>query len=120
MTKRTILALVAALSIAGAPGAAPAQNLIDPFGPEAATLSRDDLALMRGAIEAVLAGNKVGGTAQWKSASSGVAGRAALRKTFKQNDMPCGEVEHVFTAGGKTRYVLPFCKTKAGQWKLAF
>jgi len=34
--------------------------------------------------------------------------------------MPCGEIEHVFTVGGGNRYVLPFCRTGDGTWKVAF
>ncbi len=97
-----------------------AQTLVDPFGANAASLSPDDLALMRQSIEKVLKTNRAGAVAEWKSTTTSTAGRSALRKTFTKGGLPCGEVEHIFTSGDGHRYVLPFCEVKGGQWKLAF
>ena len=120
MTKHLVLGLALLLLAAGAAVPASAQTLVNPFGREGVTIGQDDLALMHKAIEKVLNDYKAGGKSGWKSTTSDRAGLATLLKTFKQKDMQCGEVEHVFTAGGGRRYVLPYCKTKEGQWKLAF
>jgi surface antigen len=120
MTRRLAAGAAIFLFVAACSAAASAQGLVDPFGRDTVTISRDDLALMNQAIEKVLEANKVGAKAAWKSTTTERAGRASLLKVFKQKDMRCGEVEHVFTAGGGRRYVLPYCKTASGQWKLAF
>jgi len=118
--QRTILAGIAALLLAGGAAPALAQGAANPFGRDGITMSQDDVALMQGSVQKVLGEYKDGAKASWKSTTSDRAGRATLLKTFKQKDMQCGEVEHVFTSGGGRRYVLPYCKTKEGQWKLAF
>ena len=64
--------------------------------------------------------NRSRATADWAGKQSGRAGRATLLRVFERGGMPCGEVEHVFTAGGGNRYVLPFCRTGDGTWKVAF
>lgn len=120
MKQKTMMAGIAAILFAAAASSALAQGAANPFGRDGIAMSQDDIALMQGAVQKVLGEYKDGGKSSWKSATSDRAGRATLLKTFKQKDMQCGEVEHVFTAGGGRRYVLPYCKTKDGQWKLAF
>ena len=118
---RAFCGALAATMLVFAMPAAPqnsAPALVDPFGPDAASMSKEDLALMRQSIERVLMENRAGTTAEWKGRKN--AGRSTLRLTFTRDDMPCGEVVHEFTAGSGHRYVLPFCETKGGQWKLAF
>ena len=117
--QKVMMAGIAALLLAGTSGAALAQGAANPFGRDGVAMSQDDIALMQGSVQKVLGDYKNGSKASWKSTTSDRAGRATLLKTFKQKDMQCGEVEHVFTAGGGRRYVLPYCKTKEG-WKLAF
>ena len=119
MRKQFVLGAAMLLLAAGTSAPALAQGAANPFGRDGITMSQDDIALMQGAVQKVLGEYKNGSKASWKSTSSDRAGRATLLKTFKQKDMQCGEVEHVFTAGGGRRYVLPYCKTKDG-WKLAF
>ena len=92
--------------------------MVDPFGSDAAGMSKEDNKLMRQAIEKVLAEKRAGATANWKG--DNVAGRATLRKTFTRDGMACGEVVHEFTVGRGRRYVVPFCETKGGEWKMAF
>ncbi len=120
MTGLRALSAAIAMAVLGISGAASAQTLIEPFGRDAATMSAEDLALMRQSMEKVLKAKQAGAVAAWKSASSENAGRSTLRKTFTRNGMPCGEVAHEFTAGGGHPYVLPFCEVKGGEWKLAF
>jgi len=120
MKKQLVLGVAMVMLAAGTASTASAQGAANPFGRDGITMSQDDIALMQGSVQKVLSEYKAGGKASWKSTTSDRAGRSTLLKTFKQKDMQCGEVEHVFTAGGGRRYVLPYCKTKEGQWKLAF
>jgi surface antigen len=97
-----------------------ADGLINPFGSSGTSMSPEDSELMKGALKSVLDAKKAGATADWKSASSGLAGRATTLDTFEKNGMPCANVEHAFTAGGGSTYKLPFCQGADGTWKIAF
>jgi surface antigen len=107
------------LSLAAAPSAHGA-GLNDPFGRESYHLSEADWELLKQSVREVLEAQKQGATADWAGKQSGRAGRATLLRAFERDSMPCGEVEHVFTAGGGNRYVLPFCRIGDGTWKVAF
>lgn len=113
------LALCAALSFAPASSAFGA-GLNDPFGRDVYKLDEADWELLKQSVRQVLEAQKQGAAATWAGKQSGRAGRATLLRVFERGGMPCGEVEHVFTAGGGNRYVLPFCRTGDGSWKVAF
>ncbi len=110
-----LLALLPAMTWVAA-----AEGLINPFDSSGISLSKEDSDLMRGALRSVLDARKAGATADWKSSSSGLAGRATSLDVFERNGMSCANVEHVFTAGGGSTYRLPFCRTSDGTWKIAF
>ena len=97
-----------------------ADALINPFDAAGNSLSDEDGELMKGALKSVLDAKKAGATAEWKSPSSGLAGRATALDLFEKNGMRCANVEHAFTAGGGSTYRLPFCQTADGTWKIAF
>ena len=99
---------------------ASAAGLVDPFGREGYNLSEEDWGLLKQSVREVLEAQREGATASWQGKQSGRAGRASLLRVFKRGTMPCGEVEHVFIAGGGNRYVLPFCRAADGTWKVAF
>jgi surface antigen len=103
-------------------GAVPASGgaLVDPFGKETYRLSDAARELLKGAVRQVLESATAGTTADWQDPESGRAGRASLLRVFERDGMTCGEVEHVFTDGKGTRYVLPFCQVADGSWKVAF
>jgi surface antigen len=113
------LAFGTALSLAVVPSAA-GTGLNDPFGRDSYRLSEADWELLKQSVRQVLEAQKQGATADWAAKQSGRAGRATLLRVFERNGMPCGEIEHVFTVGGGNRYVLPFCRTGDGTWKVAF
>ena len=94
--------------------------LINPFDSSGNSLSHEDGELMKGALKSVLDAKKAGATAEWKSSTSGLAGRATALDLFEMNGMSCANVEHAFTAGGGSTYRLPFCQTADGKWKIAF
>jgi surface antigen len=114
-----VLPICAALSVATL-RSAPAAGLNDPFGRESYHLSESDWELLKQSVRQVLEAQKQGATADWAGKQSGRAGRATLLRVFERGGIPCGEVEHVFTAGGGNRYVLPFCRAGDGTWKIAF
>jgi surface antigen len=114
------LAVAVVLLLAMVPSASARGVLVDPFGRQSYRLSADDWELFRGAVRQVLEEQRQGATASWQGKQSSRAGRATLLRVFKRGTMPCGEVEHVFTAGGGNRYVLPFCRIEDGTWKVAF
>jgi surface antigen len=97
-----------------------ADGLINPFDSSGTSMSQEDSELMKGALKSVLDARKAGTTADWKSASSGLAGRATALDTFEKNGMPCANIEHAFTNGGGSSYKLPFCQGADGTWKIAF
>lgn len=97
-----------------------AEGLINPFSSASTGMSEADSELMKGALKSVLDAKKAGATADWKSASTGRAGRATSLDVFKKNGMDCADVEHSFTAGDGTTYKLPFCQMTDGTWKIAF
>ena len=115
----TALAIGSVLCI-GAAAPAPAAGLVDPFGRNSYNLSEKDWELLKQSVRQVLEAQKAGATAVWEDKAAGRAGRASLLRVFEREGMPCGEVEHVFTAGGGNRYVLPFCRVPDGTWKVAF
>jgi surface antigen len=112
-TAAVALLLAAALPASGA-------GLVDPFGRENYGISEEDWESLKLSVRQVLEAQREGATATWQGAQSGRAGRASLLRVFERDSMPCGEVEHVFTAGGGNRYVLPFCRAADGTWKVAF
>jgi surface antigen len=112
------IAIILALTLIPFPTMAGA--LINPFDSSGNSLSKEDSDLMKGALKSVLDAKKTGATAEWKSPSSGLSGRATALDLFQMNGMPCANVEHAFTAGGGSTYRLPFCQTADGRWKIAF
>jgi surface antigen len=76
--------------------------------------------LLKQAVRQALESQKAGTAVEWAGKQSKRAGRVTLLRIFQLNGMPCGEVEHVFTDGSGSRYVLPFCRVADGTWKVAF
>ena len=113
-------AIVALGLLAAVATQAAADGLINPFDNAGTGLSKEDSELMKGALKSVLDAKKAGATADWKSATSGLAGRATALDTYEKNGMSCANVEHAFTAGGGSTYKLPFCQGADGTWKIAF
>src|SRR3954464_6786019 len=75
---------------------------------------------MTGAMAAVLAQYKVGATRDWKSATTGRAGKWTLTRTYQRDGMKCAQITHKFTAGPGFGYTAPMGQVPDGNWKLAF
>jgi surface antigen len=97
-----------------------AGGLINPFSRYGQGLSADDVNLLKGAVIEALGQAKAGATATWSDEATGRAGQATVLKIYQKNGAPCGSVQHAFTKGGGTTYVLPFCLQKDGSWKIQF
>jgi surface antigen len=110
--------VLAALMAGGLPASGGA--LVDPFGEDVYPLSDAAREQLRAAVRTVLESHTAGTTADWRDEASGRAGRATLLDAYEREGMPCGEVEHVYTDGKGSRYVLPFCQVSDGTWKVAF
>jgi surface antigen len=120
ITPGRLLQCAAILAVILIPLPTLADALINPFDSAGNSLSNEDGELMKGALKSVLDAKKAGATAEWKSPSSGLAGRATALDLFEKGGMQCANVEHAFTAGGGSTYRLPFCQTADGTWKIAF
>lgn len=90
----------------------------DFFGRER-RLNAKDLHLFQMSMREVLQAGLPGASATWEDPETNEAGRASVLRFYERNGMTCADVEHVFTAGNRYRYVLPFCR-KDGEWKMAF
>ena len=85
-----------------------------------AELSAVDREAMERARSDVLEKMKPGEVSTWKDERTGHSGEARLLRTYEQNGMSCGEVEHVLRIRQVSRFVMPFCRTGEGAWRLAF
>jgi len=123
MTSRNPLlaAVIAALIVVIGMGAVPPADaqLINPFAKDSLKLDDEDKAMMREAMRSVLESGKAATTKSWTNPKTGVSGTATLLRAYDENGMSCGEVEHAFTKPNTNRYILPFCKTPDGKWKVA-
>ena len=91
----------------------------DLFGRDWRRLNAKDMQLLQNSVREVLETRELGASAIWEDPETREAGRASVLRIYEQDGMPCAEVEHIFTAGNRYRYVLPFCR-KNGVWKMAF
>lgn len=114
-------AMVAGLALVFASVADPSDaTIMNPFGAEIRDLDAMDLQMLRETSHDLLKKNVVGAVATWTNKETGHSGTVALLRTFKQNGLRCGAVAHVLTAGGSAQFVLPFCESEPGTWKIAF
>src|SRR5262245_28173714 len=108
-TRETILrlAVMSVLITALAPATLQAAT---PFARSLAELSPADREAMERARLEVLEKMTPGAVAVWKDDKTGHSGEAHLRRTYEQNGMPCGEVEHVLRIPRMSRFVVPLCR----------
>ena len=110
--------LITVLMASAAPASAGA--LVDPFDNDTYRLSDSARDQLKAAVRKVLESGTPGTTAEWRDDANDRAGRATLLRSYERDGMRCGEVEHEYTDGKGARYVLPFCQTGDGTWKVAF
>lgn len=120
MRKSPLLVFVASALFFASAWPSLAGGLINPFSRYGESLSADDVNLLKGAVIEALGQEKAGATAIWSDEATGRAGRATVLKVYEKNGAACGSVQHAFTKGGGTTYVLPFCLQQDGTWKIQF
>lgn len=109
--------LIAAFAVISRPSDA---TMMSPFGQEVLDLNAQDLEFLKRSVFEVLETNVVGAVSSWKNQQTGHSGAVALIRSFDRKGQRCGAVEHTLTAGGRARFVLPFCKFEDGMWKIVF
>ena len=90
------------------------------FDRSLAELSNADREAMERARNEVLAKMTPGAVATWKDDRTGHSGEARLLRTYEQNGMACGEVEHIIRIREANMFVVPLCRTSDGMWRFAF
>jgi surface antigen len=113
----TLVAITATLAVVSQPSEA---AVMSPFGGELVDLTEHDLVLLKDSVRKVLEGNVVGSHATWSNAETSHFGIVALVKVYERQGLRCGAVAYAVAAGGRTRFVLPFCKHSDGAWKIMF
>ena len=115
------VAMVAGLVVLAATVADPSDaTMLNPLGEEIRDLDAADLQMLKDTSHQLLEKNTVGALASWTNKETGHSGKAVLLRTFKQNGQRCGAVAHVLVAGGNAHFVLPFCESEPGTWKIVF
>ena len=101
---------------------APALAQINPLGPGAFSVPREDLGLLNAAEEKLYdPADKVGTVERWTNDKTGDSGTVTLISTFERDGMPCRRVAHdIKIRGNKTprQFVLSRCRVADGSWKI--
>jgi surface antigen len=109
------------LWLAGATQSALAQVLTPHPGLAWPGLSQDDVARMRAATARLYEGRSIGTVERWRNPDTGNAGLVKLLNKFDANGMPCRRIEYKIRVKEKMQpqqYVMNWCKTASGDWKI--
>ena len=117
MKNRHILALVVCMGISLTQTAS-AQDIVT----RGNVATRSDMVTMK-AIGIRLYkrdGAEKGASEVWQNAKSGHHGRITVLDVFERGGAPCRKVhyETIFDAVNKTSYVITWCRTPEGEWKI--
>jgi surface antigen len=110
-----------AAPLIAAPIPVTAQTLISP-GTITNRLTRGDLDRMNEAAKQVGAKNTVGAVEPWRNPDTRNEGSVKLVRSFETEGMPCLRMEytiHFQRSTQQRRYFINWCKTPAGEWKIA-
>ena len=85
-------------------------------------LTQDDIDRMHAAAARLYEGRSIGTVERWLSPDSKDAGEIKLVRAFDLKGMPCRELDYTIrfdtTRNGPTHYVVNWCKTVSGEWKI--
>jgi surface antigen len=85
-------------------------------------LKQDDIDRMHAAGERLYEGGSIGTVERWRNPDSKNAGEVKLTRSFEAQGMPCRTLEYTVrfdVARTKpSRYVINWCKTQSGDWKI--
>jgi hypothetical protein len=110
------------LAVLGAFVALPAVAQLNPFANDARRFATSDRARMYRSMRTVLESGRVGETAAWTSADGSFGGVSELHRTYRRDDLRCGELRHRFVgaAGDAGIYEVKACDVPGEGWKFAF
>lgn len=107
---------------AAIPRALTAQSLIPPLGSINDRLSADDLNRMSAAAARLYQERSIGTVERWRNPDSKNAGSVKLLRRFETKGMPCWRMEYTIrfeeTKEHPHQYLVNWCKTTNGEWKL--
>jgi len=90
--------------------------------PAWANLTKDDLDRMNMAAARLYQGQSIGTVERWRNPDTNNAGSVRLEGKFEAKGMPCWRLDYsVRTSDTKnhpSRYVINWCKTPVGEWKI--
>lgn len=119
MSRRLAAALVLLLA-----SAVPAAAQLNPFGRIGATVTDDDIALARAAVDELRGETlTVGAESAWQNPATGNRGRLKYLESLTIDGLPCRKIVHQVRLKNQSdpRYsTLITCKTPDGSWKNAF
>jgi len=85
-------------------------------------LNRDDLDRMQAAAARLYEGRSIGTVERWRNPDSGDAGSVELLESTEVRGVPCRRMEYTVRLESRnqqlTRYVLNWCQTAPGEWKI--
>ncbi|NBB69076.1 MAG: hypothetical protein GVY33_01945 [Alphaproteobacteria bacterium] len=110
------------LAVLGAVAALPAAAQLNPFANRPRQFSTADRARMYRSMRTVLESGEVGETAAWTSADGSFGGVSELERTYRRDELRCGELRHRFVgaAGDAGVYQVKACDVPGEGWKFAF
>ena len=119
MSRRLATAFVLLLA-----SAAPVTAQISPFGRIGATVTDEDIALARAAVDE-LRGDavQVGDERSWQNPQSGNRGRLRYVDSLTIDGLPCRKIVHQVRLARQSDFkysTLITCKTAGGEWKSAY
>ncbi len=111
-----VLAALAGAAPATAQSIAP---ILQSYYPQ---LSRDDINRMEAAAARLYTGTGIGTVERWRNPTSGDSGSIKLVGTSEVKGQPCRRLEYTVrleqTNQELNTYVLNWCKTTSGEWKI--
>jgi surface antigen len=119
---RALAVVGAGLLALGVPSLAEAQTYPSLSLPSWASLTKDDIDRMNMAAARLYEGHSIGTVERWRNPDTGNAGSVQLAGKFEAKGMSCWRLDYaVRTIDAKdhpTRYVVNWCKSPAGEWKI--
>ncbi len=120
--RRGFGAALAVLAVAVCPVVATAQSFPRLSESAWSNLSRDDLDRMNDAAARLYEGKSIGTVERWRNPDTKNAGSVRLEDRFQSKGMPCWRLDYTIrieqTKDHPSHYVLNWCKTPAGEWKI--
>ena len=117
----TALLAVTAIFATLAPVVTHAQ-LINPFGPARGDFTKQDMDLLQAKLRPLLEQGKAGAVAAWRNPANSNFGTMRIAKTFERQGLACRRVTHIVklrSYKNARRFVVSYCKTSDGAWKIA-